>query len=46
MRQDTKFVAPVPRSIETLASEATAPEMLFFRATFDGCSPLNELVLQ
>ena len=42
MRQSTKIAAPVPGSIE----EPTDPEVLAFRAAFDGRSPLDELVLR
>jgi putative transposase len=45
MRQSTKFTAAVPGSIEIPAG-STDPEVLAFRAAFDGRSPLDDLVRQ
>ncbi len=42
MHESTKFAAPSPESLE----EPTDPEVLAFRAAFDGVSPLDELVRQ
>lgn len=42
MRQSTKIAAPSPEPI----AEPTDPEVLAFRAAFDGVSPLDELVRQ
>jgi putative transposase len=42
MHQSTKMADPVPGSFE----EPTDPEVLAFRAAFDGRSPLDELVLR
>jgi putative transposase len=42
MRQSTKMAGPVPGSFE----EPTDPEVLAFRAAFDGRSPLDDLVRQ
>lgn len=46
MRQRTKIGPPVPGSLEASISEPTDPEVLAFRAAFDGRSPLDDLVLR
>lgn len=42
MRQSTKIAVPSPEFV----GESTDPEVLAFRAAFDGRSPLDELVLR
>ena len=46
MRQSTKIAASMPGFIEEPNAEPTDPEILAFRAAFDGRSPLDNLVRQ
>lgn len=44
MRKRTSFSATLPELQNEATSEATDPEVLAFRAAFDGVSPLDDLV--
>jgi putative transposase len=46
MHESTSFATSVPGLLEGSAGESTDPEVVAFRAAFDGTSPLDELVRQ